>query len=91
MQLARREELILIDAWIAEHGVTRCESRFAVRLDALSTTEVARRFAAFTPRARPLTKEEAKRRWRRLLNLAATAPDVDRSYQLWLTRLPVRL
>jgi hypothetical protein len=89
MLLLRREELILIDAWIAEHGVTRCESRFAVRLDALSTTEVARRFAAFTPRRVP-TKEEARRRYRELLRLSATAPDVDRSYQIWLTRLPIR-
>jgi hypothetical protein len=26
-----------------------------------------------------------------LVHLSATAPDIDRSYQLWLTRLPVRL
>ena len=91
MLLSRKDELQLIDTFIAKHGVTRCESRFAVPLDALTTTELARRFAAFTPRARTPTKDEVRRRWRELLHLSATAPDVDRSYQLWLTRLPVRL
>jgi hypothetical protein len=91
MLLSRHEELILIDSYIAEHGCTMCPERFAVRLDALSAAEMTRRLAAFTPRARPPTKEEAERRWRRLLHLAETAPDIDRSYQLWLTRLPIRL
>ena len=80
MLLSRREEIALINAWIAEHGVTRCESRFAVRLDALSVTELTRRLAAFTPRARSPTKEETRRRWRELLRLSATAPtSIDRT------------
>jgi len=74
MLLSHPEEIALINAWIAEHRVTLCPSRFAVRLDALSVTELTRRLAAFTPRARPPSKEDARGRWRELLHLSATAP-----------------
>jgi hypothetical protein len=47
--LDRAAELTLINAWIAEHGVTRCESRFAFRSGALSACELAARIAAFVP------------------------------------------
>jgi hypothetical protein len=50
MQLARREEIALINAWIAEHGVTRCESRFAIGIPgALTSREEARRLAMLAP------------------------------------------
>ena len=89
--ISREFELAAIEDYLRDPGPTICPSAFAVPVDALSTTELARRMAAFAPRARTPTKEEARRRWRELLHLSATAPDVDRSYQLWLTRLPVRL
>ena len=93
MLLSRQAEIGLIDTFIAEHGVTLCESRFAYRSNALTGYELAARLVAFTPRPRPRrsTREENQRRWRELLHLAATAPDIDRAYQLWLTRMPVRL
>jgi hypothetical protein len=95
MQRARREdELAAIDRYLECPGATMCPTRFALGggTNALSRSEVARRLVLFTPRPpRRSTREENQRRWRELLHLSATAPDVDRSYQLYLTRMPVRL
>jgi hypothetical protein len=92
MQLARREELILIDAWIAEHGVTPCPARFAHRSNALSAYELAARLVAFTPRPRPLTRQEAALRLRQLARMAEPSPsnDVDPCYHRWLLNVAVR-
>jgi len=87
--LDRAAELTLINAWIAEHGVTRCESRFAYRSTALSGYALAARLVAFSPRPRPPTRGELKRRAAELLRLSMK-PDIDASYHQWLTRLPVR-
>ena len=90
MLLSRKDELQLIDTFIAKHGVTRCESPFAYRSTALSGYALAARLVAFSPRPRPPTRGELKRRAAELLRLSMK-PDVDRCYQAWLTRLPVRL
>jgi hypothetical protein len=92
MLLLRREELILIDAWIAEHGVTLCPARFAHRSNALSAYELAARVAAFTPRQRQPTRAEAALRLRQLARMAEPSPrnDVDPAYHKWLLNLAVR-
>jgi hypothetical protein len=87
--LDRAAELTLINAWIAEHGVTRCESRFAFRSNALSGYELAARLVAFTPRPRPPTQGEIKRRAAELLRLSMK-PDVDACYRKWLLQIPIR-
>jgi hypothetical protein len=87
----RDVELSLIADYLEDPGATMCPPRFAFRSGALSAHELAARVAAFIPKPGRSTREENQRRWRDLLHLATTAPDVDRSYQLWLTRLPVRL
>jgi hypothetical protein len=88
--ISREFELAAIEDYLRDPGPTICPSAFAVPVDALSTTELARRMAAFTPRARTPTKEEARRRWRELLHLSATAPDVDPAYHRWLLNVAVR-
>jgi hypothetical protein len=91
--ISREFELAAIEDYLRDPGPTICPTRFALGggTDALSRSEVARRLVLFTPRPSRSTREENQRRWRELLHLAATAPDIDRSYQLWLTRLPIRL
>jgi len=89
MLLSRKDELQLIDTFIAKHGVTRCESRFAYRSTALSGYALAARLVAFSPRPRPPTRGELKRRAAELLRLSMK-PDIDACYHQWLTRLPVR-
>jgi hypothetical protein len=93
MQLLRREEIALINAWIAEHGVTPCPARFAHRSNALSAYELAARLVAFTPKPRPPTREEAALRLRQLARMAEPSPsnDVDPAYHRWLLSLAIRL
>jgi len=63
--IPRDVELSLIADYLEDPGATLCPPRFAVRVDTLSRSEVARRLIAFTPL--PFDQEENRRRFKRFL------------------------